>query len=102
MTKINLADLTNKQPKKIEVDGVPVCVVRIEEKVYAIGDTCSHSDASLSEGEVKGNKIECWLHGADFDLATGEALTGPASDPVPVFEVEINGNEVTISKGSAA
>ena len=73
-----------------------VCVVKVGSEVFAIGDTCSHSDASLSEGEVSGSKIECWLHGAEFDLRTGQALTPPAVEAVATYKVEIKDDVVTI------
>ena len=97
MTTIDFESLTPNKPLRIEVDGRAVCVARIGEEVFAIGDTCSHSDASLAEGDISGYKIECWLHGAEFDLRTGEAATPPATSPVPIFSVERDGNTVTIT-----
>lgn len=66
------------------------------DEVFAVDDVCSHSDASLSEGEVTDFKIECWLHGAEFDLRTGEALTLPATQPIETYPVTIDGNSVTV------
>ena len=83
---------------KIEISGTDVCVVRVEDQVYAVSDTCSHADASLSEGEVTDHKIECWLHGAEFDLRTGEAVTPPATQKLETFEVKRDGDSVTILK----
>ena len=97
MTTIDFSELVENKPKRIDVDGTPVCVARIGEEVFAIGDTCSHSDASLAEGDISGYKIECWLHGAEFDLRSGQALTPPASAPVPTYSVERDGNTVTIT-----
>jgi nitrite reductase/ring-hydroxylating ferredoxin subunit len=54
-------------------------------------DVCSHADVALSEGEVDDCSIECWLHGSRFDLRTGEALSLPATAPVPVFDVLVEG-----------
>ena len=95
--EISLASLQENKPVKIDVEGKAVCVAKVNGNVYAIGDLCSHSDASLSEGEIKNGKIECWLHGAEFDLATGEAVTGPAFEPVPTYNVEIDGDVVSVS-----
>ena len=63
-------------------------LVRIGDDVYAIGDTCSHANVSLSEGEVLADdrEIECWKHGSTFSLLTGEPQTLPATQPVPVYE----------------
>ena len=96
MTTLNLADLTLGKPKRIDVDGVAVCVARVGDEVFAIGDTCSHSDASLSEGDITEYRIECWLHGAEFDLRTGAALTLPAVEAVPTFDVQNDGTTITI------
>jgi 3-phenylpropionate/trans-cinnamate dioxygenase ferredoxin subunit len=86
----------------LDLDGTAVCVTRIGDEVFAIADTCSHSEASLSEGDVTGFKIECWLHGAEFDLRTGEVATPPASIPVETFEVSRNGDQITISSRKSA
>jgi 3-phenylpropionate/trans-cinnamate dioxygenase ferredoxin subunit len=98
MSDISLASLAEGKPVLIEKDGESICVTRIGDEVFAIGDTCSHSDASLSEGDVTDFKIECWLHGAEFDLRTGEALTPPAVMPVKKYSVTVDGDSVTIEK----
>jgi 3-phenylpropionate/trans-cinnamate dioxygenase ferredoxin subunit len=89
--------LVSGKPVAIEVDGVAVCLTRVGDEVFAVEDTCTHSEASLSEGEVSGTKIECWLHGAEFDLRTGEALTPPATSALKTFKVEVNGNQVVVT-----
>jgi len=101
MTELSFASLGERKPVKIDLDGTPVCVTRIGDEVFAIADTCSHSDASLSEGEVTDFKIECWLHGAEFDLRSGEVVTPPASIPVEVFNVSRSGDAVIISSKSS-
>ncbi|MGY0064144.1 Rieske 2Fe-2S domain-containing protein [Streptomyces sp. LZ34] len=53
--------LEERVPRRFEVEGVPISVVRTEHKVFAIHDVCSHSAVSLSEGEVDGYTVECWL-----------------------------------------
>jgi len=98
MSDISLASLAEGRPVRIEKDGESICVTRIGSEVFAIGDTCSHSDASLSEGDITDFKIECWLHGAEFDLRTGEALTPPAVMPVKKYLVTVDGDSVTIEK----
>ncbi|MGI8758724.1 MAG: non-heme iron oxygenase ferredoxin subunit [Acidimicrobiales bacterium] len=75
-----------------------ICLVRIGDDVYAIGDTCSHADYSLSEGEVDADtlQIECWKHGSCFSLKTGEPDTLPATKPVPTYEVQIDDDDVYV------
>jgi 3-phenylpropionate/trans-cinnamate dioxygenase ferredoxin component len=69
--------------------------------VHAIGDTCTHGDISLSEGFVEaddadGPTLECWAHGSKFSLGTGRPLTLPAYEPVPVYTVTVQGDDVLI------
>ena len=97
MAEIAFDSLVSGKPVAIEVDGVAVCVARIGDEVFAVEDTCTHSEASLFEGEITGTKIECWLHGAEFDLRTGEALTPPATAALKTFKVEVNGNQVVVT-----
>lgn len=97
MTTLSKSELSANSPKRILIDGRPVCVALVEGAVYAIGDTCTHSDASLSDGEINGFEIECWLHGAQFDLRTGAALTPPAIGAVAKYDVLDNGDSVTIT-----
>ncbi|MFH9087803.1 non-heme iron oxygenase ferredoxin subunit [Streptomyces sp. NPDC017673] len=83
-------------PRRFEVEGVPVCLVLTEDEVFAIHDVCSHSAVSLSEGEVDGCTVECWLHGSRFDLRTGKPLDPPARRPVPVYPVRIEEGRVYV------
>ena len=64
---------------------------------YAIRDVCSHADVPLSEGDVEGCAIECWLHGSRFDLRTGKPTGLPAITPVPVYAVKVEGDDVLVS-----
>ena len=90
-------DLAPNSSTAFVVDGKRVALVRIGDDVYAVGDTCSHADLSLSEGEVWADEkaIECWRHGSRFDLLTGEPITLPATVPIPVFVASVvDGNVV--------
>jgi len=98
MTTIQFDSLQRGKPIQVEVAGQPVCVTRVGDEVFAVSNICTHSYAELSEGEVKGFAIECWLHGAEFDLRTGEALTLPATEALETFDVEKVGNEITIKE----
>ncbi len=94
--EIDFKTLIEGKPMKVMVDTTPVCLVKIKEEVFAVEDTCSHSEASLSEGELNGYRIECWLHGAEFDLRTGEAVVPPAVAPLKRFIVERNSDQLLI------
>jgi 3-phenylpropionate/trans-cinnamate dioxygenase ferredoxin subunit len=89
MTSFNFSSMQDRKPIKVSVNGEDICLTRIGDEVFAIGDLCTHSDASLSEGDVTDFKIECWLHGAEFDLRTGEALTLPANIAAKTYPVKI-------------
>ena len=89
-------ELEEDTPKRVELDGVPVSLVRTEGEVFAINDICSHANVSLSEGEVEDCQIECWLHGSSFDLRTGKPSGLPATRPVPVYPVKIEGGSVLV------
>jgi len=96
MSDLTLDQLAQGKPMRIEKDGKSICVAKIGDEVFAIDDTCTHSDASLSEGDITDFKIECWLHGAEFDLRTGQALTLPATQALETYAVKIDGNSVTV------
>lgn len=93
-----LTDLDTCTAQRFDVDDHPIAVVRVDDAVYAIGDTCSHQRISLSEGEVLGDdlQLECWKHGSAFSLLTGEPSMLPATRPVPVFPVTIEGDDVYV------
>jgi len=96
MIEMKLSDLAENKAVKVELNGRDICVVRQGSEVFAIADLCSHAQASLSEGDVTTGRIECWLHGAEFDLRTGEVVTPPASAPVEIYSVSIEGDTVRI------
>jgi len=96
MSDLLFSQLEQGKPVKVEKNGKTICVTRVGDEVFAIDDTCTHSDASLSEGDVTDFKIECWLHGAEFDLRTGEALTPPAVAPLHTYGVHVDGDSVTV------
>jgi len=94
-----LSELVDGTARRVMVDGRPVALVRVGDRVHAIDDTCSHSDVSLADGEVDVDEcaLECWKHGSLFDLETGEALTLPAVNPVAVHAVSVVGQEVYVA-----
>lgn len=98
-----LDDLPIGTAVRVELDDVDVAVVRTaEDEIHAIEDLCSHANVALSEGEVDGTTIECWLHGSCFDLRTGQPTGLPATQPVPVFAVEVRDGEVYLGSSVPA
>ncbi len=92
----SLAEIPEVGAHRVVLQGTPVAVVRSDGDVYAIFDICSHANVSLAEGEVDGTTIECWLHGSTFDLTTGRPTSLPATKPVPVYPVTIDGDDVYV------
>ena len=84
-----VSDLPADGGLRVDVGPHRVALFRVEDDVYALGDRCSHAEASLSEGEVFDTEVECPLHGAVFDLTTGDPQSLPATRPVPTYDVKI-------------
>ena len=78
------------------IENPAIAVFNIGGTIFAISDTCTHAEAPLSEGRVYGETVECPLHGACFDLRTGEALTPPAVEPVQTFPVVVQEDEIYV------
>jgi 3-phenylpropionate/trans-cinnamate dioxygenase ferredoxin subunit len=91
-----VGDVTPGEPLAVDVDGTGVAVVHTGEDWYAIDDECSHAAIPLSEGDVEGCEIECWLHGSRFDLRTGKPSGPPATEPVAVYPVKVEGQDVLV------
>lgn len=93
------ADLPDGAATRVEIDGVPVAVVRIGNDVFAVNDICSHANVSLSSGEVwcAEREIECPRHGSTFSLVDGAAQTLPATQPIAVYPVEVVDGRVLVT-----
>ncbi len=91
-----LSDIPVEGAIKVTLDGIDICLARSEGEVFAINDTCSHADVSLSEGDVEDATVECWLHGSRFDLRTGKPTCLPAVKPVATYPVVIEGDDVHV------
>ncbi len=85
----------------VRLDGVDhgVCLVRVGDEFYALGDRCSHANVSLSEGDIDPDErtVECWKHGSTFSLVDGKPQCLPATKAVPVYDVRVEGDEVVVS-----
>jgi 3-phenylpropionate/trans-cinnamate dioxygenase ferredoxin subunit len=92
------AEVPSDTARRFDVGEHRIALIRVGDSFYAIGDRCSHADYSLSEGEVYAEdlEIECWKHGSTFSLETGEPICLPATQPVPVYEVEVEGDDVMV------
>ena len=102
MSELRVCATTDVDPgaaRRFDVDGHRLCVVRIGDDWYVVGDECSHEDYSLAEGDVWEDEceIECPKHGSTFSLTTGEPQTLPATKPVPVYAVRVEGDDVVVT-----
>ncbi len=80
----------------VEVGSERICLANVGGKIYAIGDTCTHEECSLSEGLLEGKIVECLCHNSQFDVTTGKVVRGPASEAEPAYEVKLQNDEVYI------
>ncbi|MBA2280290.1 MAG: non-heme iron oxygenase ferredoxin subunit [Actinomycetota bacterium] len=101
-TRIDVAaleDLAKCTAMRVDVDGHRIALVRIDDdEVYAIGDRCTHADFSLSEGEVdcEERTLECWKHGSQFSLDTGEPLSLPATKATPTYKAGVTDGRIWV------
>lgn len=96
---INVAradELTPGNYEVVDIDDVEIAVINCNGEFYAIEDVCTHDGGILTGGEIEGCQIECPRHGARFDIATGEALTAPAYEPVAIFPVRVHDGMVQV------
>jgi 3-phenylpropionate/trans-cinnamate dioxygenase ferredoxin subunit len=90
-----LEDLKPGKAIRVKVGEHAIAIVRTPSgEVKALDDKCSHGEISLSEGFVEEGTIECWAHGAKFDLNTGVPLSLPAYEPVNTYEILIENDEI--------
>jgi 3-phenylpropionate/trans-cinnamate dioxygenase ferredoxin subunit len=78
------------------LDEPPVAVFNVDGSYFAVSDVCTHEWARLSDGEFEGETVICPLHGACFSLSTGEALSLPATEPVEIFAVVLQGDDIFV------
>jgi 3-phenylpropionate/trans-cinnamate dioxygenase ferredoxin component len=89
-----LDQLPRDRGVRVKVGDHRIAMFRIDDEVFAIGDRCSHAEASLAEGELWDHTVECPRHGSEFDLRTGEPGALPATQPVPVYPVSVEDGTV--------
>ena len=90
------SDIHPGQARLVDVKGKQIALFNINGEFFAIDNMCTHDQASLAEGEVSGHEVICPLHGAKFDVRTGEVLTAPAYDDVACYTVRVTGTDIEI------
>ena len=89
-------ELPSGQMIRVHVHGEWVLVINVEGRFFAVADTCSHEDASLYKGALRGNCIQCPLHGSRFNIVTGEPLEEPAEEPIDVYPVQVLEHKICV------
>ena len=96
-----LSEVPEQGALGVEVGDMPVAIIRADGELFALRDVCSHEEVPLSEGEVYDHTVECWLHGSCFDLRTGASTGPPATKPVPIYPVKVDGGDVYVAVPAA-
>ena len=95
---VDTNDIQPSQMKEVQVDGESLCIVNVEGKYYAIGNICTHEGGPLADGNLEGYEVECPWHASKFDVRTGEVKEPPASEPEPVYQIKVDGNNILLKK----
>jgi 3-phenylpropionate/trans-cinnamate dioxygenase ferredoxin component len=91
-----IGDLQPGEKKIVDVEGMAIVLVNLNGTYHALEDVCTHDGGPLGEGELDSGQLVCPRHGARFDILTGAALTLPAFEPVPKYEVRIENGEILV------
>ena len=90
------AELPNGEPRRVDVDGMPIMVVRRGRHIYALAETCSHLGGPLAEGRIEDDSVVCPWHGSRFALQDGRVLNGPSTFPQPTLETRVRNGQVEV------
>jgi 3-phenylpropionate/trans-cinnamate dioxygenase ferredoxin subunit len=91
-----LGELRPGTMKRIDIRGRRILLANVDGRICAVDDTCTHEEASLSTGVLKGELVKCPLHGSRFNVCTGEALEEPAEENLRTYPVRIEGGHILI------
>ena len=90
-------ELSPGKGKLVELNGNRILLIQLKDGYYAIDDTCTHEEESLSGGFIEGNEIECPKHGARFEIQTGDALCFPAAVGLSTYEVRVDAKDIKLN-----
>jgi len=97
----NIGDIPDESAVCVNVEGKRIALFHVGENFFAVDDTCTHEEASLSEGTLylddEEPQVECPKHGAIFEISTGQVLTLPAVKSVRSYETKVEGDAVLVS-----
>lgn len=95
-TVANTGDIAPGEMKQVRLGRKRLAIVNVNGEFFAIDDTCTHEEASLSEGELYDDIVECPLHGAAFNVRTGEVEAFPAVVPLQTYDLQVVGDEIQV------
>lgn len=95
-TVARINDIQPGELRYVEAGGKAICLANVDGEILALDNACTHEQASLSDGAIAGDRIECPLHGGAFDIRSGEPMSYPASFPVKTYSVEIDGGDIKV------
>lgn len=98
IARIDVAKVEDGTAVRLEGGPDGICLVHIGDRFYALSDRCSHANVPLSEGDVDTDErtVECWKHGSTFSLLDGHPQCLPATQPVKVFGVRVEGSDIVV------
>lgn len=91
------SDIKPGKMKCVHIDGRRLLIANVAGNFYATDDTCTHEDASLSTGSLKGEYVKCPLHNSRFNVCTGQVMEEPANENLRTYPVKIDGDEIFVS-----
>jgi|SRR5579884_764306 len=97
VTVAKVSELAPGEMMYVEVDDEPICLINVDGEFFALCDICTHEEASLSDGTVIGDEIECPLHGGVFDIRTGAPRAFPVVVPTQTYRVRVLGDDVQVA-----
>ena len=98
---VKVADINDIPPgemKAVKVGIKEVLLVNVNGTIYACDNWCNHQRYRLSAGDVEGEEVRCDLHGSKFNVVTGEATAPPATEPMRLFEVRMDGSDILVKR----
>jgi len=91
------SELEEGQIAAVKIDGDRVAFYKINGQIFATFDTCTHDECSLEDfGKIEGDEVECTCHGARFKITTGEVTRPPATIPLQIYRVKIEGEDIYV------
>ncbi len=89
-------EIPSGEMKLVDLDGEEVVIANVDGAFFAFGNVCTHVGGPLVEGELQGEAVTCPWHASIFNVKSGEVLEEPAEDPIPTYEVRLEGDEIQV------